>query len=548
MKRLNFFKAIIFLICLSMTVGLQAATYPTGAARVFMQGETNNSYVPESTVRETFRPRFGKTFPIKYLEIPAGDLHVIDTEGGSTQIRQHLFVSKDGKRFVRFFIHPDSEGLYKPLIKKYGVAGTYTAAATASTRSVLAWPDSDPKALVFLKLSLAQVQDGLGRIIPGWEVRRSVGISEIAGQTADLLWKQSGASIIPEFAGAYVDARENLPFYVDGKQGDVVEHGLIARDASFLSEFPNDITVPLFSLFNHGPKGEDPLIIKIWNSRRTKNKITFVNFVGEYLFKPFLEKNKYLLFHQGIIPEFHGQNVVVVLDKKTKEIKHFFHRDVGSMKVDLRLRWTHGLSVDALRTPNAQFDFKFVRAPGSIEDNLVDYLNDWLFRWTYLDNIRKFVPDFDALSTQDLLVKMARETLHETLPLRSGKAYENLADHLEAYYAENPPKSLGVVNPSYFDSRKIDQFIASREATGQVVPLPREWKRRFEGLPVVTEYGIVYEVADGNISLALHASSDLDEIQKSVKKYKRIRSRPKKHYKAPNASQCSMIFPPTTPH
>ena len=502
-------------------VSAQAAEYPTGTARVFMDAETQNSYVPNSTVNETFKPGSGKTFPIKYLEIPAQDLHLVDSTAASPDMRRHFIVQKNGQTYVRFFIHPDSEHLYQPIMKRYGIAGSYMAAATASTRSLLAWPKGKPQELIFLKLSLAQIQDRLGRIIPGWEVRRSVGVSETAMQTPDEVWKYSGASIITEFAGAYVDAAEKLPFFVDEKQGNVLEHGLIARDATFLKEFPGDTIIPLFALFSQGAGGSEPLIIKLWKARQAQGKISFVDFVSEYLFKPFLDKNAYMLFRQGIVPEFHGQNVVVVLDRQTSAIKHFYHRDVGSMKVDLRLRWTQGLGVQALRSKNALFDFKFARAPTSIADNLKNYLNDWIFRWGYLDVLKKHVPDFNPDVTREILLKMALVKVREELPLRTRKVSATIADHLAAFYAENLPQDLQLLSPADFDSALVEKFIAAQTTNEQILELPREWSARFAQLPAVTEYGVVFRNAQGALALALHDSANLEQIRSTASAYKK---------------------------
>lgn len=516
-----FFNSLLFTLALFVWVQAWGVDYDPSALE-FMRAETQNSYVPESTVSQKFRPVFGRTFGIKYLEIPAADLEVIDSGNGSQTARNHFMVKREGIQYIRFFIHPDSEHLYQSLIERYGVAGQYTAAATASTRTLLAWPKNSPEKMIFLKLSLAQQQDGLGRIIPGWEVRRSVGISEIASQTNSLIWNNSGASIVPEFAGAYVRRSENLPFYVDSNQGEVFEHGLIARSAEFLQQYPKDLKLPLFALFSEGPNGQEPLIIRLWKQSRTGvNSTSFVSFVGEYLFKPFLEKNKYLLFHQGIVPEFHGQNVVVVLDHKTMEIKHFFHRDVGSMKVDIRLRWVHGLSVDALRTENAQYDFKFERATTATEDNLKDYLNDWLFKWGYLDVIKKHIPLFSPSQTERKLLEMALETVRKELPLRGGHSLKSISGHLTAYYAENPPRVLRPIAGEQFNIRKVNRFVSSRERAGQIVPLPSEWKGAFASLPAVTEYGIVFERSNRELALALHASSGLDEIRSAKSTYRR---------------------------
>lgn len=475
--------------------------------------ETNNSYKPDTEVKEEFRPEAKKVFGVKSFDVPVEEVHVVDSMSGNDILRSQVLIEKDGKKYFRFFVHPESEHLYIKLMKKYGAQELYWARATASTRGLLAWPknpaDGNP---LFLKLSLAKIQDQLGRIIAGWEVRRSVGIAELAENTPHETWMKSGASIIPEVMGAYVDKKEKLGFYVDEKQGKVAEHGLIIRDASFLQEAEKNgwEARPLFSLFVSDGK-KPPHIIEMWK----KSGKEFIPFLEDFLFKPFIEKNRHLFYGEHIVPEIHGQNVVVAIDPKTGEIAHFYHRDVGSMKVDLRMRWIDGKNVEPLRSPNAAYDYKFQRATSAIEDVYHHYLNDWLFRWTYQDELKKWVPGFSPDQTLASLRKLIREDARAQYPLKKGESNNlTITDRLEKYIDENPPKLVplkGPLNPN------LEKYLSAQEKAEQFMPLPDTWIKKWKLKPgdiVPTSQGVVKVAADGTGKIYFHASRDLHEVMR----------------------------------
>lgn len=513
MQRTYFY---IFLFLFPALLVLGADKDPPSWAQSFMRSETNNSYKPETEVREEFRPEARTVFPIKSIDIPVNELHVVDSHSGGKILRNQILVEKNEKKYFRFFLHPESEELYMPLIKKYGAQELYLASATASTRGLLAWP-KNPKdgAPLFLKLSLAKVQDGLGRIIPGWEVRRSIGISELAQRTSSETWMNSGASIIPEVMGAYVDKKQKLGFFVDEEQGKVFEHGLIIRDASFLQDAEKRgwEVRPLFSLFT--PDGDKPpLIIQKW--RQTKKP--FIDFINDYLFTPFIQKNRHLFFEEHIVPEIHGQNVVVAIDPKTLEIKHFYHRDVGSMKVDLRMRMMEGKDVEPLRSVNAAYDYKFLRATSAIEDVYKDYLHNWLFRWAYQDEIKKYVPSFSPQQTQDLLQYLLRKEARALYPLKKGDIDGmTVTQRLEKYLVENPPPLRSLADP--VDAKKMRSFLAKQEKASQFIELPSSWVKFWKlrpGEKVLTSQGVIVAGEKAEKSkLYFHVSRNMAEVLKN---------------------------------
>jgi NAD(P)-dependent dehydrogenase (short-subunit alcohol dehydrogenase family) len=467
------------------------------AEEKFLEREAQSEYPVTTAVKPEYLPGAGK-FPVGYLRIPAEELHVVDSGLGSLDLRSLMFEEINGKKFIRFPVHPDSEHLYQPLIDKYGWAGEYVAGATSSTRVVLAHdlehgPDQFGKGGQ-LKLSLDQYQSKRSRIVPAWEVRRSVGVTELLSKTPHEKWLESGASVIPEVAGAYIPASWKRVAYVDAKQPEVLEHGFILRDKSFLTEIPDAEVHPLFELFAKRGK-KPPLVIELW---KKSGEPDFHRFIDQFLFKPFIAKSRYLMFHEGVIPEIHFQNVSGALKSKAGEIAHFFHRDGGSMKVDLRMRWIHDLPVGSLRSDNAAFDFKFERATSVIEEAFNRYFHDETFVRGSLETIREYVPDFDPEKTRALLNQRLKAEVENQFPLKKPDTEKSepwsVKGHLNRYYAENPPKNPRAIwIPT--DPAQMRQMIRRQIERGQVMELPASWRKTLkiprEGY-LVTDYGVVY--------------------------------------------------------
>lgn len=511
---------IFILLFFCLNVGF-AQTFPTPEAQAFLRSETTNNYVPNTTVAEAYRPKTDQVFKINYIEIPVSKLNISDSGLGSENLRKQLLFEKNGEKYFRFFVHPESEKLYQPLITKYGITGFYWASATSSTRSVLAWNPENSNDMLFLKLSLAQYQDGLGRVIPDWEVRRSVGISSAVAKTNSVTWRKHGAEIISEFIGASVKKNEGLGFFVDEKQGEIFEHGLIARDPDFLTQNKNEHVQPLFSLFTRTGK-KAPLIVELW---KKSGEADFYKFIDQFLFKSFIEMNSYLFFHQGVVPEIHGQNVLVRLNKAKNKIMGYYHRDVGSMKIDLRLRYIHGLGIDDLRTPNAAFDFKFARSTEVYQSVFLDYLNDWLFKWGYFKNINDFIPGFDPEKTKSRLLEILLNHVREKFPLKSKYEYKTVEGHMNSFYKENPPLNWKPIDVDT-NLEKVSEFINTQKDKSQFMNLPESWIpyiRFTEKNFLFTEYGLLKLENDGKLNIYFYATKDFNEFKVAKSKIKNFR-------------------------
>ena len=485
----------------------------------FIQAERQNSFVAEdSEVNADFLAQSKKVFDVPYLFIPAEDLHVELAKGFQKQISSHLIVKKNGKSFVRFFIHPESLELYDKLVKKYGVAGFYQAVATSSSRTVLAADPTRPNVPpVFLKLSLAKLHGNLGRVIPAWEVRRSVRNTEQLVSSAEID-SLANAHIISEFAGVYIDKKEELGFRIDADQGTVFEHGFILRDASFIEQYKNYSVVPLFHFFS-SHNGAPPLIVSYWKkARETNSRLTFMDYLSQALIQPFIRMNLPLMVRHGVFPQIHGQNILLGLDKKTKQIKHIFHRDIGSFKTDYRLRWISEHPIDSLRSELADKDFGLSWAA----EKLWPYYHDYFFQWniyTYENDIRAFYKPLRVEEIEAAIRKTLKEELADYLGLPHNNSVElTPSGFLLNWIDHNPPAEIKNESAFSIKASDIALWLAEKREKNQVVKMPGGWNKKLsdwlgDRMGAPTEYGYVFKYIAGGRFIFFIAFYDQDDVR-----------------------------------
>jgi len=447
----------------------------------------------------------GSEFDIKYLEIPVEDLCVFDSRLGTPSMREHIYADKDEKLF-RFFIHPESEELYKGLIAKYGVAGTYNAKATSSVRTLLArnskLQDSEP---VFLKLSLNRRRSGVGRVVSDWEIRRSILVSHLTSLIPSEYSEKYGVSVIPDFAGAYIGKDVGTGAYIDEKQYTIFQHGLIFRDTQFMKRFPKHQYYPLFALFAER-SGKEPLIVEWWREECGKRCIGFEQFLSERVVKPLVRAIGYLVFEQGIIPDTHGQNLVVAVNSNSQCIEHIFNRDVGSMKVNFLLRWVKGWEIEMLKTHNIAYDFKFGKACEIAGKPFFHWILHRIFgnRFGTEEILKAHVPNYSIIKMQEIIQVHVANALDEHLPGKAPANPKNLNSKIvqhrvERYIRTHKPKFI-------FKQCKTDRAIFNRQCKlSQSIELPNAWledRKIFNTGTLHTEYGIIYPNVAGKIYLA----------------------------------------------
>lgn len=481
------------LVYLLNTLTLMAGVSTFGAEiapqtiRSYVLRETINNHF-EDTGKTEIQPQYmagGPAFSLPFIRIPRKDVEIVDSGLGNAYVQSLLSESPD---WIQFPIHPESYELYKPLIHRHGLENGPEALATSSTRSLML-----PEVGVGVKVSIEKKQFGLGRVVPDWEIRRSVGISRLAALTSQKEWFKNKVSLIPDVMGVYVKSDHLLEATVDDKQPVVFEHGVLYRDLEFLNQLPQYPKFPLFALFS-SDKGDDPILIKKWK----QSELSFYDYVEEAILKPIISSTAYLVFHQGIVPEMHGQNLVVAVDPHDGHIQHVFHRDTGSMKVDLRLRIARGLSVDGLRSFDTKTDFKFWRATFLAGSPLYG----WFYSYMFTDfkgmaqKLKKYFPEYDPNEIKNRMDRLVALELNryfpDDTPMRNHHVSENLIyHHIERWLSQQRPP---IEKAKYsFSERDVLQFLNHQLKYRQVHLFPEGWYQFHSEPWITTKFGILFD-------------------------------------------------------
>jgi hypothetical protein len=452
----------------------------------FMAWESVNVYPRASagsTLDPKYRPALGREFTVKVLEIPVGDLHVADSGEPSARARQAIY-SEEGA--FRFAIHPESERLYADLIAKYGVARESRVTPTASGRTVLMREER-----VFAKLTVDRIQDELGRAVPEWEVRRAVAISRLCASLPKTEMRKHGVALIPEIAGAYIRLDEDAPApsYIDRAQGAVFQHGMIYRPADFLDEYPGKEVLPAFSLLSS--RGDaPPLVVTWWRDAESLTGVSFAEFIDATVIAPVVRALAWLVFSQGLLPDAHLQNMVFVVDPKTRCVETVLFRDLGGVKVNLELRWSRNLPVETMRGAGAAYDFKFEWGAEMSRRPFYQWFNRYAFSFEYGYglSLQKHVPGYGPMAMTRLIDSRVRGALEEHFPEAAASGPRTVRACLERHLDLHPPE----LGPARFgdDAARLDAFVERQRRFGQVLSLRHAWLAN--ETPLATEYGVVH--------------------------------------------------------
>jgi hypothetical protein len=286
-----------------------------------LKSPTDNQQDPQ------YAPEKAAVFAVKSYWVDASKMQMFAGIGLPRDLAR-LFVRKgaSGQRQVRLLVHPESEGLYREALQCAEPADSFAATATASSRTLLLWPQGQPGAAFLAKLSLDKVIGGARRTVSQGEVARSVGVNntlQLAARRGEL---PASFTFIPEVLSMIPRGME--------------EGGMIVR------AIPRELLdgrvryVPLFSLYAT-PQGGRPLLADMI----AQSGLSPRAFVQEKILRPFAQQWIELAVKRGIIPEPHAQNVLLEVGTDGKPTGRFVHRDFGGFNIDFDHRRAAGLAL-----------------------------------------------------------------------------------------------------------------------------------------------------------------------------------------------------------
>ena len=297
-----------------LPLGLQQLIF---AEQQLLSRDVNEDRVmsPKENHQEAqYKPENGQVFEVKSYWVAQKDVRVFESAYISKAIKDIFLKNNQTEKKVLMLVHPESESLFADFLQNAEVGPRFWATSTASSRTLLMWPDGHPEQSFFGKLSLNKNIGGVVRTIPQSEVARSVGTNEV------LFLNQK---YLPESFRFMPESLSLIPKGFD-------------RGGMIIREIPQDIAsgqsrfLPLFSLY--AAKGsQKPLLVDMINASGENPR----NFIEDRIIAPFIKQWLEMVLVHGISMEPHAQNVLIGLNAQGLPNGQFLHRDFGGFNMDL---------------------------------------------------------------------------------------------------------------------------------------------------------------------------------------------------------------------
>ena len=308
-----------------------------------------------------FDPKSQHVFQLPYIEIPTADLYLKKTTLPAS-LSSQLFFKKQGKEYMRFFIHPLMEDNYAKEIKDYGLErGKFWATASSSPRSLIVWHEDKPKQVFGQKVSLANKVGSVRRLNALDKLSRAHAVQREFDKIPEGIKSSLSFDFFPEPVVAHT------PYH---------QYGNITR------QFPSQLTysggntrmVAGFGL-TATDKG-DPILLKEIKGSSSGVAST----LEEKVFRPLIESYAYLALERGLVGEPHQQNVSFAVDSAGKLQGKIWYRDLDAFKPDMELRAVRGYGATNFLAPERPFKvLKLTKAPEYYSQSYRSHMrNNWI--------------------------------------------------------------------------------------------------------------------------------------------------------------------------
>ena len=310
-----------------------------------------------------FRPSGQVVHELTVLLIPENEMDTVrESAILSSEMKRVVYLEKDGKRYVRFFILPFSKNFefYAAEIKKYPRdTQRWMGWQQSSGRSVHVWsPDSDVTP-VTIKMDLNISLSGSPRIIKARQVHVAPVVTDLVAQAhSELVAAQAHTDPVAQAhselalaqaqrpsTGAQAPSTGSWDFMPEPvattSPGD--RGGNIFREysADFLSG--KSTMIPLFALVNNK-------IGEIWLDRMANAEgITRQALLENEIMPAMVDAFSELSLKYGLTPELHQQNTLLQINMQTGHFEKIVIRDMDAFQIEVDQRSALGLDNSPLK-------------------------------------------------------------------------------------------------------------------------------------------------------------------------------------------------------
>lgn len=293
--------------------------------------------IKQNTLPFKYYPESRPVFRLWNVDVPEEKVRVLATGNVPKDI---VYVVKDGKRYVRFFIHPKSRELFREALAEFEWRQDYLATPTSSHRSLIAWDPKNPAKAFGVKSTLDAVIGESHRVLSTSQIERASATSAMLQTMDKEKLAAEGILFIDEPVGVVLKGKE---------MGYAVRELVAPPSASH--EF-----IPVFSLYSTPPDGVPPI-----QAMLEKSGLSPREFAEKFVIEPMVRQFSYLSYSEGLIGEPHEQNLLMEL-KDGLPTGRFYYRDLAGFHINPEIRAAAGKSMDFLPPGIARESLKLERA------------------------------------------------------------------------------------------------------------------------------------------------------------------------------------------
>lgn len=365
--------------------------------------QDNNGISPE------YLPERRPVFWIDTVEIPIEEARVLRTG----KIPAQLFVNRGGRRYVRFFIHPESRKFFAKKLRKYKVKREYLATPTSSHRSLVIWNPDTKEPPLGVKVSLDVDIGGVRRLVSRGQIERAAAASALIKTIPEADLQRLKIRFFDEPVGVH-------------PQG--IDYGFSLRELAL--KLPEGVEiVPLFSLFSKPARGPPPIV-----NLAKRSGLPILEFCRKAVIDPLVEQAVYLAFEHGLVGEPHEQNVLMEI-KNGSPSGAFWYRDMSGHSINPGLRSTAGKDDSFMPKGIAQRSLRVERS--DLLSNVRSYIGESTL-YAMGKALNTHYPEIRPKVLQDLL----RERLALAVSKRTGiesSNYREMSKAIKDYQRRRAP-------------------------------------------------------------------------------------------------------------
>jgi hypothetical protein len=455
-----------------------------------------------SKINPKYAPETNPKFPLPYYLIPESGAKFIYSENFNLKIKEQLYLLVSGVKYLKLFVHPESENHYSFLKNAYRFIGPteteFMASPTSSYRSLVVWNPSKKRYKPFIvKVSLS-IND-TDHLISKNEIEKSISNQRAYDLIGEENLDKMNVKIFPESAGLLFEHKVNgAPKKVGGQLIGEIPKEISNNSKKWLSF--SSLMSP-----NHTPH---PLILNVIK----KSGLSSYDFFETYMINSYLAMFENISLKHGINFEPHSQNLILETSSDFKPTGKWVIRDFGGFSSEIATKVVTTSPLDIKNNKPLPAPFRTIKS--NFISSYILFYKKKVFD-VLLDQVAKYDSTLTQVKIDDLKSKIDKMYLKQINAFF--KINLNFVPDMMLYYKiegmvlEQSTMINRVDKKILKESSELRAFFERKKANQEWIELSK--KSRGKSSYFLTDHAI-YEVTDNKIiGLALFNQRELSKHQ-----------------------------------